>query len=327
MGDQGDALGIISRHGIEASDVDIINITNNNHEIDVKKGDIFFTYTWWATLNAIDISDYQASRFNIVATPIVYFVQDYEPHFYPFSAAHVHALNALNLDRPLWAIINSSELDGYLTSQGHSFDRKFLIKPSLNGKLRDYIGSISVNPIKKKKIFVYGRPGVQRNCFEAAVSSLKCLVRDHPEYLSWEFVSAGLPHVPEPLGPNCRLNSLGKLSLKDYCQELIESAVGLSLMASPHPSYPPLEMANFGLLTITNDYPCKSMEKYHENILSTRDIRDASIAQLMHMACQKFQENKNIGWENKNLDPEFDRLDNHDLVKNIVTAFENVIWN
>ena len=51
----------------------------------------------------------------------------------------------------------------------------------------------------------------------------------------------------------------GKMSLDDYADILNRSAIGVSLMISPHPSYPPLEMANAGCLTITNGYEGKDM--------------------------------------------------------------------
>ena len=73
--------------------------------------------------------------------------------------------------------------------------------------------------------------------------------------------------------------SLGKLSLTDYAELLRRTAVGLSLMASPHPSYPPLEMAHFGVRTVTNSYTCKDLSKSHANILSLPDVSAERIAE------------------------------------------------
>jgi len=50
------------------------------------------------------------------------------------------------------------------------------------------------------------------------------------------------------------MRSLGGLSYKKYQEVLSEADIGISLMLSPHPSYPPLEMSNMGLKVITNDY-------------------------------------------------------------------------
>ena len=39
-------------------------------------------------------------------------------------------------------------------------------------------------------------------------------------------------------------------------------------MVSPHPSYPPLEMAAAGLLVLSNTYANKDLSKLHDNIRS-----------------------------------------------------------
>ena len=55
------------------------------------------------------------------------------------------------------------------------------------------------------------------------------------------------------------MRALGKLDLDAYGSLLRESAVGLSLMVSPHPSYPPLDMAHLGLRVVTNGFGPKDL--------------------------------------------------------------------
>ena len=59
------------------------------------------------------------------------------------------------------------------------------------------------------------------------------------------------------------VKSLGKLTIYNYIKELEKSHIGISFMASPHPSYPPLEMATFGLYTITNKFAGKDISGNH----------------------------------------------------------------
>jgi hypothetical protein len=92
------------------------------------------------------------------------------------------------------------------------------------------------------------------------------------------------------------VRSAGKLQLEKYAELLQTTAVGLSLMASPHPSYPPLEMAHFGVLTITNGYANKDLSSAHDNIISIRDIRPETIANATAAACKKFEVAPDIGW-------------------------------
>ena len=53
------------------------------------------------------------------------------------------------------------------------------------------------------------------------------------------------------------------LPIRRYAALLAQAHVGISLMASPHPSYPPLEMATCGAYTITNDFANKRLAKAH----------------------------------------------------------------
>ena len=83
--------------------------------------------------------------------------------------------------------------------------------------------------------------------------------------------------------------------MEAYGELLRTSAVGLSLMSSPHPSYPPLEMAHLGVITITNWYANKDLSSAHDNIISISDIRSETIAEAVAMACKKFEATPDIG--------------------------------
>jgi hypothetical protein len=54
--------------------------------------------------------------------------------------------------------------------------------------------------------------------------------------------------------------------------------MGISLMVSPHPSYPPLEMSRFGVKTITNTYANKDLSSFNENIVSLDVCNGETIA-------------------------------------------------
>jgi hypothetical protein len=64
------------------------------------------------------------------------------------------------------------------------------------------------------------------------------------------------------------MRSIGKVSYSDYANLLAEIDIGVSLMLSPHPSYPPLEMASVGAICVTNSYENKNLSEWHPNIIS-----------------------------------------------------------
>src|SRR5262249_32008183 len=154
--------------------------------------------------------------------------------------------------------------------------------PQLNRSLRAILGS---GPKKKtRRLLVYGRPAIARNCYPAVEKGIRAWAERHPEFADWQVVSAGLAHKPLPLGAGRVMTSAGKFGMEQYGDLLMTSAAGLSLMSSPHPSYPPLEMAHFGLWTITNKYTNKDLAKSHENIISIDNIAPATIAAALAQA-------------------------------------------
>jgi hypothetical protein len=123
------------------------------------------------------------------------------------------------------------------------------------------------------------------------------------------------------------MRSIGKLSLEAYAELLWETAVGVSLMSSPHPSYPPLEMAHFGVLTITNRYANKDLSSSHDNIISLDDIRAETIAKALALACRRFEENPRAGALGKSHRPSFLVPGPFDCIEELAEAAGRTAWN
>lgn len=271
--------------------------------ISVRKNEVFFTYNWWTTLNARAIMQRQAELFGRSARPFIYIIQDYEPLFYSFSSTHMLARLALDPGQPCWGVFNSSQLHTFFEAQGHQLERAYVFEPKISRGLRP---ALDAGPVDKaKRILVYGRPQIPRNCFPAVEKGLRLWAERYPQFADWEVVSAGLPHKPVPIGGGRALNALGKLPLEDYANLLRTTSVGLSLMASPHPSYPPLEMAHFGALTITNQYANKDLGPLHDNIISIPDIDASTIAAALAQACERFEAAPQAGWQGQSRMPTY----------------------
>jgi hypothetical protein len=270
-------------------------------EIPVRATDIFLTYNWWTTVNIRPLLDGQVQHFGGARLPFIYLLQDYEPSFYEFSSTHMLARMALEQDRPCWGVYNSSQLHDFFVAQGHGQDRDYVFEPKLNASLRP---ALDAGPTpKSKRILVYGRPTIQRNCFPALEKGLRLWAETHPEFADWDVVSAGITHKPIQLGANRAVRSVGMLPLDGYADLLRTTAVGLSLMSSPHPSYPPLEMAHFGLLTITNRYANKDLSSAHDNFVSIADIDARTIADALAESCRRFEADPDAGWRGRSYIP------------------------
>ena len=286
--DQSTATDIFTRRadamGFAPAGIEILKVRSRGETIAIRPAEIFVTYNWWTTLNICPLLDRQAEHFGQPLMPLVYLIQEYEPVIFPFSSGHMLAREAYDTPERLWGIFNSANLKAYFELQGHYAERSWTFEPVISDSLRPFLGQV-VSSRRKRQILLYGRPSVNRNCFPALVRGLRAWATLYPQYADWSVVSAGTPHEPVDLGDGRQIMSLGKLPLEDYGRLLLESSVGISLMASPHPSYPPLEMAHFGLRVVTNRYTCKNLAGYHPNIISIASIAAGPLAEGIAQAC------------------------------------------
>jgi hypothetical protein len=289
--------------GLESARIEIVARDRPTPRVDVRAGDVFMSFNWAITLNIQKLVSEQSRAFNQPPKPFIYIIQEYEPAFYNLSATHMLARAAFDTRQPCWGLFNSVELFEFFGAQGHRVEKAYVFDPKLSDDLREFL--TGDEPVKARRILIYGRRSIPRNCYPAVVKGLRRWAERYPRFSEWDVVSAGLPHPPVPLGTGKSMRSLGKLSLESYGGLLRTTAVGLSLMASPHPSYPPLEMAHFGVRTITNRYANKDLATSHPNILSIGDLNPDTIADALAGACDAFEAQPAAGWRARTLRPSF----------------------
>jgi hypothetical protein len=309
---------------MDPASIDIVPRTSPDPIIDIRPTDVFASHNCWMTLNMRSIVAQQAALFSTPRLPQISLIQDYEPQFYIFSSTHMMARLAFDLPTPCWGVFNTTELYDYFRMQGHRVEKAFVMEPNISASLRPFLQGERLP--KARRLLVYGRPSVPRNCFPAVEKGLKAWIARYPQFASWEIVSAGLPHPPIAIAPGIALRSLGKLSIEDYARLLQTTALGLSLMASPHPSYPPLEMAHFGVLAITNRYANKDLSRAHDNIVSIDDIDAETIADALAAAAQRFERAPDAGWAAQSHTPSFLADDTFDWVDDLVAALSAGAW-
>jgi hypothetical protein len=220
----------------------------------VSRNDVVLA-TWWPTAH-IAAGTLEPTG----AREFLYLVQDFEPAFYPWSTNYALALQTYAM--PMRAIFNTSLLRDHLVAG--RMGRFATTEP-------DAI-SIAFEPAVDRELFrprpadgprrllFYARPSKPRNAFELGLAALRRAVRDGAFDGGWEFWSIG-DAVPDlPLGRDAVLRPMPWRSLPGYGELLGGSDVLLSLMLSPHPSYPPLEMAAGGGHVVTNSFGVKTAE-------------------------------------------------------------------
>jgi hypothetical protein len=253
--------------------------------------DILFC-TYWPSVLAWRRQAAFMERAGLAPNPFYYFIQDWEPGFYPLGAKHMAAESTYGHGDDCFAIFNSRELARFFQQKKYRLPKASVLAPSLNPVLRDVLAArdfvLPPKPVEGVSLLVYGRPRQPRNCFSVILEGLARWLRPLPpqERQNIRLLSAGVAHAPIELAPGAVLRSLGKLSLPNYAAMLSQCHVGVSLMASPHPSYPPLEMAAFGLEVVTNDFPGKNLSQTHPLIRSIPGPEPEALARAVGLAVE-----------------------------------------
>lgn len=255
----------------------IIDVSKNNSEFVIRENDYFMGTMWYTIYNANRFLDEQKKLFG-KRTSLIYLIQDYEPGFYAWSTQYLLAESTYNIEEQI-VVFNSRYLKEYFDSNNYKFRKSYYFDPILNEKLSSFLQSkLTDLPQRKNKIIFYGRPSRNRNAFELICMALRRWAEIDSNYENWEVYAAGENIGNIQLSKNLFVKSLGKMSIDEYAKVMLESKIGISLMASPHPSYPPLEMATFGMKVITNSFETKNISDFSDNILSIEHINIDNLA-------------------------------------------------
>jgi hypothetical protein len=258
----------------------------------VHAGDVFMATAWWTAHIAYPVLDWQDTTFGPqagVPRRLLYLIQDYEPGFYAWSSRYALAEATYRHGERTLAVFNTQILADYFEREEYRFAVSHVLEPRLNPSLAAARARMTRFD-KQRVILVYGRPSVERNAFGLIVAALRQWAQHYPQAAQWQVVSAGEAFEPIDLGAGCTLQPVGKLSLDDYAQQLAHSAIGISLMISPHPSYPPLEMAAFGVQVLTNVYANKDLSRISPQLVSLERVDPDTIALALTARCRAFDE-------------------------------------
>jgi len=169
-----------------------------------------------------------------------YFVQDFEPYFFPASSESTLAENTYRFG--FYGVTAGRWLTEKLgTEYGMSCDYYDFGSDSDRYHFR--------NLEKRKKIFFYARPVTPRRGFELGVLALELFHKKHPEYeihlAGWDVSRFRLPFPFHDHGV-MKLSELDSL-YNDCAAALVISFTNMSLL--------PLELLSAGCIPVVNDAP------------------------------------------------------------------------
>lgn len=250
---------------------------DDSRNLDLLPDELFITTSWWTTAATLP---------SVPLKNIVYLLQEDERMFYPFSDERLRCDSVL-CNPDIRSVINTQLLFDHLVSTGlhHLRAQGLHFEPAFPDKV--FRRRPRAEGGKRRFVF-YARPNNSRNLFFLGIEVIDAAVaRGILDPQQWEIVLVGrdIPELSFAAGP--QPTRLQNLDWSEYAELIGGSDLGLCLMYTPHPSYPPLDLVASGAVVVTNRYANKTdLSALSPNLL-TCDLERESLVQGLQQGAQR----------------------------------------
>ncbi|MEV7972682.1 hypothetical protein [Cellulomonas sp. NPDC089187] len=248
--------------------------------LETGEDEVFLTTSWWSTASVLK---------TVPAERVAYILQEDERCFYPIGHDWLMASRIMN-HPGLRVVVNTENLRQHLISTGVDNLARTAVsfEPSFRAFLRP--GRL-LGADRKRHLFFYARPHNPRNLFHIGIAALDRAIADgHLPREQWQVHLVGREVPALEFSDGSRPAVHGSLGWADYGEFLGTMDIGLSLMASPHPSYPPLDLAASGSVVVTNEWAGKmSFDDVSDRIV-VAEPEVAALADAIGRAARRVEE-------------------------------------
>ena len=254
-------------------------------KLPVSSEDVFFATSWWSA-KAIEKTSLR-KRF-------YYILQEVETFFYPHNIERLFCSQVMH-DPNIDFIVNSHYLWEYFKkSEPNIVEHGVYFEPAFSKTLYK---PVTISFKRRKRLFFYARPNNPRNLFPYGVFLLDMAIRQGIiDTAEWEICCAGQDIPDIVFSDGTRPVHSGLMSWQEYRDFVSEVDLALSLMYTPHPSYPPFDVAVSGGVVVTNKYMNKQNFPGCKNVLMG-DLEPNSFMETMRqgvaLACDLELRKKN----------------------------------
>lgn len=227
-------------------------------DIGMVRDELFVTTSWWTTAAIMP---------SVPRKAMLYLLQEDERMFYPFGDERLRCVQVLQ-SRDIHFAINTRMLYDHFVADGlEHFQRQAAwFEPAFPGTVFRPRGPAAPG---KRTLLFYARPNNLRNLFYFGLELLdRAVGLGVVDLEQWEIVLVGrdVPRVVFQDGREAARHE--NLSWMQYAELVGSVDLGLSLMDTPHPSYPPLDLAASGAVVVTNRHGRKQdLGMYSKNII------------------------------------------------------------
>lgn len=253
---------VLACNNIEFSgevEFDYVRVGDQQARLPICDGDRFLTTSWWTTACVLG---------SIPGKRVDYLLQEDERMFYPYGDERLRCREVLER-RDIRFLINTELLYRHLIETGldHLKENAVWFEPAFPDSM--FGGRREERAHGKRLLFFYARPNNLRNLFYRGIEVLDKAVSEKmitPD--DWEVVMVGKDVPTVTLGGILKPQVLPTMGWKAYGEFIKSVDLGFCLMGTPHPSYPPLDLAASGAVVLTNKFGLKKdLHQYSDNII------------------------------------------------------------
>jgi hypothetical protein len=250
---------LFDRQGIDWED-DIEFVFSDRRDgkrraIEARENDMFLATAWWTTWNTLQA---------VSPRQIICLIQEDERMFYPQGDSRLRASEIMR--RPdIRFIVNSRLLWDHLRAEGfHNIHRNGVFFEPAFPKTIYYWEERQLGREEKLQFMFYARPHHPRNLYVRGLEAINAaLERAIIDPGRWEICFAGSNLSDLRLARNVSPRLVQNLPWHEYAALVRGTDLGLCLMYTPLPSYPPLDLAASGAAVVTTRFGSKrSLSSY-----------------------------------------------------------------
>jgi hypothetical protein len=269
---------------IKDSDIELIDVSARKYNlygyIDLHEDDVLIASAWW---DAHIIDKLPLNK------PYIYLIQDYEPIFYANSDKYLLAENTYRSNKFI-PLCNTRLMYDFMASKYTHIKKSGLwFEPAVSQISK----GVSIQNQARRRIFLYGRPMVERNLFYSGLYALNEVFSNGKLDVSdWEIFMAGQDSLPDiTLSTGIKVRNLGKMPIGEYREFARTVDLTISLMMAPHPNYPTLELASIGSAVVTTRYENKNdLKRYSPLIFMANLTIDSLVENITRASSMSYEE-------------------------------------
>jgi len=212
-----------------------------DYKLEITEQDVFFATSWWSA---------KAISETTIRKRFFYIIQEVETFFYNYGGERLLCAQMMH-SQDIDYLVNSHYLFDYFRQHEKNIvENGVFFEPAFPASL---YGKKTFREKDRYKLFFYSRPNNPRNLFAFGVAMLDSAVRRGIlDTKKWEIFCVGQDTPEITFCDGTQPNHLGQLSWEEYSTFLSEVDLGLCLMYTPHPSYPPYDVACSGGVVLSN---------------------------------------------------------------------------